>query len=80
MDLPALYAALEPRFYALSLRDKTVPPVDLWAQADADTLKGGFLRALKARYDAASPEQRPVIARAARLGLDLMEGREVSLP
>lgn len=80
VDLPALYAALEPRFYALSLRDKTVPPVDLWAQADANTLKGGFLRTLKAHYDAASPEQRPVIARAARLGLDLMEGREVSLP
>ena len=57
-----------------------MPPVDLWAQADADTLKGGFLRTLKAHYDAASPEQRTVIARAARLGLDLMEGREVSLP
>lgn len=80
VDLPALYAALEPRFFALSLRDKTVPPVDLWAQADADTLKGGFLRALKTRYDAAPAEQRPVIAQAARLGLDLMEGREVTLP
>ena len=42
-----------------------------------DTLRGLFLRDLKAQYDGAEDEQlRRRIAQAARFGLAAMEGRE----
>lgn len=78
VDLSALQTALSPRFFGLELQDKTVPPVDLWAAAGEETLKGAFLRLLKAKYDAAVTEsERGEIAYAARTGLALMEHREV---
>lgn len=76
-DLPALQAALAPRFFALSVRDETYPRKALWAAADDDTLRGLFLRALKTQYDAAaSDDDRRVIALAARYGVAAMDGRE----
>ena len=77
IDCAALYRTLAGRFFSLSLRDETTPKADLWAAADEDTLRGGFLRALRARYDAADDEQtRRRIADAARLGIAAMDGRE----
>lgn len=76
-DLDAIYKALAPRFFDLQLRDRTVPPVDLWKAASEDTLKGVYLRMLKEKYDAAPEEARPAIAFAARTGLAIMEQREV---
>ena len=76
-DLDAVYRALSPRFFGLELRDKTVPPVDLWKAASEDTLKGVYLRILKEKYDAAPEEERAAIAFAARTGLAIMEQREV---
>ena len=77
VSLQALYRALEERFFSLSLRDETVPKVNLWALAGEDTLKGIFLRALKQRFDAAqTPEEKQTIADAARLGAAAMDGRE----
>ena len=79
IDLPALEAALAPRFYSLSVRDCTVPKQALWAAAGEDTLRGHFLRDLKAQYDAADEDQRRKIAAAAKLGTALMDGREAVL-
>ena len=78
-DLGTLQEALSPRFYALELIDKTLPPAELWKDVDEDSLKGEFLRQLKTCYDAAdaSEESRRLVARAVDLGLALMEGREV---
>ena len=77
VSLGALQAALAPRFYALTLRDETRPRRALWAQADADTLRGLFLRTLREQYDAAPDDQtRRTIALAARLGTAAMDGRE----
>ena len=75
-DLSAVYRALEGRFYSLTLRDETTPPVDLWAGAGEDTLKGLFLQSLRERYDAADEAGRRRCAMAARLGLAAMDGRE----
>ena len=75
-DLPALRAALEDRFFALELTDNTAPPVDLWAGADADTLRGLFLQRLYAQYEAADESRREAILRAARWGLRAMENEE----
>ena len=80
IDLPALEAALAPRLYSLSLRDCTVPKQALWAAAGEDTLRGHFLRDLKAQYDHAGDEDlRRKIAAAAKLGTALMDGREAVL-
>lgn len=78
-DLSALSAALSPRFYALELIDRTLPPLELWKDVEEDSLKGEFLRQLKTCYDAedAAEEDRRLVARAVGLGLALMEGREV---
>lgn len=78
-DLPALNEALAHRFFALELIDKTLPPVEIWRDVDEDSLKGEFLRQLKACYDAAeaSEDDRRLVARAVGIGLALMEGREV---
>lgn len=71
-------AVLAPRFYALELIDRTLPPRSLWEDAAEDSLKGVFLRSLKECYDAAEDEDgRRLAADAAALGLALMEGREV---
>ena len=79
IDLPALQAALEPRFYSLSVRDCTVPKQALWAAAGNDTLRGHFLRDLKEQYDTADEGQRRKIAAAAKLVTALMDGREAAL-
>lgn len=78
-DMAGLYAELSPHFYGLELIDKTLPPQDLWKDLEEDSLKGEFLRQLKSCYDAedAGEDDRRLVARAARLGLALMEGREV---
>ena len=78
VDLPALQAALAPRFYAVAVRDETRPRKDLWQDAADDTLRGLFLQALKAQYDAAPDDAaRRTIALAARLGTAAMDGREM---
>ncbi len=76
-DCRALCRRFAPRFFGLTVRDHTRPPVDLWASAGEDTLKGLYLRALKARYDRETDEAvRAQLAMAARFGLAAMEGRE----
>ena len=75
--MQALYRALEGHFFSLSLRDETTPKIDLWAQAGEDTLRGIFLWELRQRFEAAqTPEEKQLIADAARLGLAAMDGRE----
>ncbi len=76
-DLRALYTALEPRFFSLTLRDQTRPKAELWAAAGEDTLKGLFLQRLKEEWDTAPEAERKRIALAARYGLAALEGREV---
>ncbi|MBR7010682.1 MAG: DNA repair exonuclease [Oscillospiraceae bacterium] len=77
-DPDQLHAALDSRFYALELIDETLPPLELWKDAGEDSLKGEFLRQLKECYDADTDrDARRLVAEAARLGVAVMEGREV---
>ena len=79
VDTAALQAALAPRFYALTVRDETRPRRALWAGAEEDTLRGLFLQALKAQYDAAEDESdKRKIVLAARCGCAAMDGREAA--
>ena len=62
----------------LELRDRTRPARSLWARAGEDTLRGLFLRELKARYDAAPDEAaREQVVLAVRFGLAALEGRDL---
>ena len=74
-----LHHALDERFFGLEFKNKTEPKRELWERAEEDTLRGLFLRALKEKYDAAEDEEsKRLYAQAARMGLDAMDGREVS--
>lgn len=80
VDVRALYQALAPRFFGLTLRDATTPKRDLWAGCGGDTLRGLFLGALKEKYDAAATEsERQTVALAARYGVLALEERTVEL-
>ena len=78
VDLPALQAALEGRFYALTLRDDTRAAEDVWARAEEDSLRGLFLRELRRRRsEAATEEERRTIEQAARYGLAALDRRDL---
>lgn len=71
-------AQLKQRFAAfpnLELRDLTEEPVDLWADAGEDTLRGVYFRLLK-EISAEDPNA----LLAAEISRKLLEGREVRLP
>jgi len=77
-DLPALERALEGRFCALTLRDRTRLPQDLWARREEDTLTGLFLQLMWDKCQA-EPED-PICQLAARFGLAALEnGEDVAL-
>lgn len=70
--------ALKRRFAAypnLELRDLTEAPVDLWADAGQDTLRGVYFRLLKQ-----ISQEDPNAELAAEISRKLLEGREVRLP
>lgn len=73
VDTQALAAAFS-QFPNLQLRDQTVAPIDLWANAGDDTLEGTFFRMLK--ESDANPE---VVQLAARISRQLLSGQEVAL-
>ena len=64
----------------LQLRDRTVPPIDLWASAGSDTLEGTYFEMLRQAMENADEETRRKIALAARISRQLLDGREVKLP
>ena len=70
-----LMAAAFPGFPNLQLRDQTVPPLDLWANAGADTLEGVFFQLLQ---EADADEE--TIQLAARISRQILLGQEVELP
>lgn len=78
LDLKRLEERLAPRFFSLELRDETRIGEDVWARADEDSLRGLFLRELRAKYDAArSDDERARISLAARYGLAALDGRDI---
>ena len=76
LDLAGLTRALESRFYHLVFRDETRLRRDIWAQAEEDTLRGLFLRKMRARYEAGDEAQREQVTWAVRFALAAMENGE----
>ena len=74
-------ARLTRRFSAvpnLTLRDETLPPLDIWGDTGADTLEGVYFRLLREAMEA-DPDSREEIQLAAEISRKLLEGREVTL-
>ena len=73
-DLRALEEALAPSFFALTLRDRTRLPRDLWARRGEDTLTGLFLEEMSRLCQGEPDNERYQLA--ARFGLAALEGGE----
>ena len=79
VDIPQLLSAL-PHFPNLELRDKTLPPVDIWKDLGEDSFGGMYFGLLKAELESADEETARQILLAARLSRRILDGEEVSLP
>ncbi len=79
LDLPAL-AAEYSRFPNLVLRDRTVPPVDVWSSAGEDTFEGMYFKLLHDALETSDEETRRRIRLAAKISRQLLDGQEVVLP
>ena len=80
-DGPVDLESLRRRFAAfpnLELRDETLPPLDIWADADEDSLEGIYFGMLKKAMET-DPEQAERIQLAAEISRKLLSGREVIL-
>lgn len=76
-DLRALEEMLSPRFFALQLKDATRPLRDIWEGAAADSLRGLFLRKMRAKYNCAADDaRREQIIQATRWGLAALDKGE----
>lgn len=65
-------------FPNLELRDKTEPPMDVWADAGVDTLEGVYFHMLRKAMES-DPENARRIQLAAEISRRLLNGREVTL-
>lgn len=74
--LKQLYAA----FPNLELRDRTVPPVDIWGSAGDDTFEGMYFKLLKDALETADSSEKETILLAAEISRRLLDGQEVRLP
>lgn len=67
-------------FPNLEFIDRRTAPGALWGTVDADTLEGVYFRILKDAYDNADAEDSEIIALAAKLSRQILDGQEVVLP
>ena len=78
LDLEGLTRALAPRFYGLTLRDRTRVRRAVWDRMEEDTLTGLFLRLMAARCRK-EPENE-ILQQAVRFGLAALENGEDVAP
>ena len=74
-DLQALQQQFA-RFPNLTLRDRTVPPLDIWGKVDEDSLDGVYFSLLRKQLDQGTE----AAELAARISRQILEGLEVELP
>lgn len=77
VDLAALHEQFAARCFHLTLRDETRLRQDVWARAGEDSLRGLFLRDLRAQLEQTDDEsQQRLLTQAARFGLAALDGRD----
>ncbi len=79
VDLATLRAAF-PHIPNLTLRDETLPELDLWGAVGADTLEGAYFGLLQASANAESETISRRARLAARISRQILDGQEVKLP
>ena len=67
------------RFPNLELRDKTVPPLDVWGTAGEDTFEGIYFKMLQERMEGQDEKTARQIMLAARISRALLSGQEVDI-
>lgn len=77
VDIKSIEERFAADFFHLELRDETRIRQDVWAREAEDSLRGLFLRELRAQYDGADETERRRIERAARFGLAALDGRDM---
>lgn len=78
VDLKKIEERFAPDFFHLELRDQTHIRQDIWARCEEDSLRGLFLRELRAKYEnAADEDARAEIEQAVRFGLAALDGRDL---
>jgi len=78
VNVAALREALADRFYLLDIRDHTRMAEDIWARAEEDSLRGLFLKELRAKWNAAqTEEERELVTQAVRFGLAALDHRDL---
>lgn len=76
LDLGKISDSVADRFFHVVLRDETRLLRDIWTQAEEDTLRGLFLRKMRARYEAGNEAERHKVILAVRYALAAMERGE----
>ena len=79
IDIETLTASFS-QFPNLELRDRTVPPIDLWASAGEDTLEGVYFRLLLDAMEGQDETLRQQISLAAKISHQILANQEVKLP
>lgn len=79
IDLIAL-AEQFARFPNLELRDRTVPPLDIWGSAGDDTLEGVYFGLLHAAMENQDEKTAAWVHLAAKISRQILNGQEVKLP
>lgn len=73
-------ALLRPEFPNLLLRDRTVPPVDIWGSVGQDTFEGRYFKLLQDKLEGADEDTQRKIFLAAEISRKILDGQEVVLP
>lgn len=79
LDMTLLEKAF-PQFPNLVLRDRTEPPMDIWANVGEDSLEGMYFGLLHQQLESADEATGEKILLAAKLSRRILENREVKLP
>lgn len=78
-ELQELYRQYR-RFPNLQLRDRRTPSAQLWSSVSANTLEGAYFRILKDAMSEADDDTQQLIALAAKISRQILDGQEVVLP
>jgi len=76
IDEEALAEKLGGRFFHLTIQDQTRIRRDIWEQAEEDSLRGLFLRKMRARYEVGDEAEKEKVTWAIRYALEAMEKGE----
>ena len=68
------------RFPNLELRDRTVPPVDIWRTLGEDSFEGTYFGLLHNAFASADEETQRKLKLAAKISRQILDGQEVTLP